>query len=1358
MSTGATEGENEWGAVPKYASGIFYQDSYNLTFNDNYYTWTTPPCQANGTSTAYLLQSRTFYCPVPLTLVYQASPPIGPNCPFPNPPPPLIQDIPKQSGSSCPSGCTPGSSNSGGADAGSSRIGKANPVDASHGNKFQQEMDYAGAGSNPIRFVRSYNSLAAWFRYWYPSNSAQLGSRFMGEGWSATYFQTLLPVTVTNGTITSSTVYAYRPDGRTLIFNQYQGGYYFPDGDVADSLLQTANGWQYQTADDTIETYDSTGRLVSIAARGSAPLTLQYPGGSGAGAAPSSITDGFGHSLQFAYVNDATGVQRLASITDPASHLIQYAYDTTGNLQQVTQADTSTRIYSYGSDSGHALLSVTDEASVQYATWTYTTDGARALTSQHAGGVDAYSFTYGLSGSVITSVTVLDPLNQSRVYPQQLLWGVNRMSGSSALCVGCGEDQSRIYDSNGNITSRTDFNGIQTTYAYDGTWNLETSRTEAYGTARARTITTTWNANFRQPALISEPNRTTGFTYDAMGNVLTKTVTDTATSTTRVWTYTYDSYGRMLTADGPRTDVVDKTTYAYYTCTTGFQCGQINTITNAASQVTTYNTYDAHGQPLTITDPNGVVTTLTYDARSRLKTRQVGSETTTFDYYPTGLLQKVTLPDTSYVQYTYDAAHRLTRISDGAGNYVSYTLDAMGNRTSESAYDPLSVMSRTRSRVYNALNQIYQDVGAAGTLGVTTTFSYDNNGNQTGIAAPLSRSTTNQYDELNRLKQVTDPGTGNTLFGYDANDNLTSVQDPRNLSTTYTYSGFGDLKTQGSPDTGTTTKTYDSGGNLATSTDSRSAISTYTYDTMNRVKTVAYKIGSTTDQTITYTYDAGTNGKGHLTGASDANHSMTWAYDTQGRVTSKGQTLGSVTKTVGYAYTNGDLTTLTTPSGQSVVYSYTNHRVTGITINGTTLLSNVAYEPFGPARGWTWGNATSEVRLHNTDGNTSQTAGLESMSYGYDNAFRITTATNGSNSALSWTYGYDLLDRLTSAAKTGTTQGWTYDANGNRLTQTGTASGIYTISGTSNRLSSITGTPARTYSYDNAGNALTFSTVTNTYYNSGRMKTAKVGSSTTTYVYNALGQRVKKSGGSAGTVLYAYDESGHLLGEYSSTGTLVQETIWLADTPVATIRPGTPAIIYYVHADQLNAPRMATRPSDNKVAWRWDTDPFGTSAPNQNPQSLGTFVYNLRFPGQLFDSETSINYNYFRDYDSQVGRYVESDPIGLNAGVNTYAYALNGPLKFVDPNGLQSVVGPNPGGPSSSPILPSTGGPGNMGPRPAYPDTTNSVKCAAECTSTASKGAKRCMSSCGFTPGGAALCRGGWVEWQSACLINCAGG
>jgi RHS repeat-associated protein len=95
---------------------------------------------------------------------------------------------------------------------------------------------------------------------------------------------------------------------------------------------------------------------------------------------------------------------------------------------------------------------------------------------------------------------------------------------------------------------------------------------------------------------------------------------------------------------------------------------------------------------------------------------------------------------------------------------------------------------------------------------------------------------------------------------------------------------------------------------------------------------------------------------------------------------------------------------------------------------------------------------------------------------------------------------------------------------------------------------------------------------------------------------------------------------------------------------------------------------------DNGLMWRWDADPFGTALPNQNPASLGTFIYNLRFPGQYYQAETGTNYNYFRDYDPAVGRYIESDPIGLRAGANTYVYARGNAVLFRDPLGLDVTM------------------------------------------------------------------------------------
>jgi RHS repeat-associated protein len=541
--------------------------------------------------------------------------------------------------------------------------------------------------------------------------------------------------------------------------------------------------------------------------------------------------------------------------------------------------------------------------------------------------------------------------------------------------------------------------------------------------------------------------------------------------------------------------------------------------------------------------------------------------------------------------------------------------------------------------------------------------------------------------------------------------------------------GHGDVKAQTSPDTGLTTNTYDSGGNLKTSTDARNAITTFTYDSLNRVKTKAFKIGSTTDQTYTYAYDAGVNGKGRLTGASDASHSMSWVYNAQGRVTSKVQTIGANARTVGYGYTNGLLTTQTNPSGFVLTYGYTNGRVTSISINGTTILNNVLYDPFGPARQWTWGNGAITVRTYDTDGKITQTDSGGFKTYGYDNAFRITTITDTVTPANSWsTLAYDNLDRLTSADKTGTTIGYTFDANGNRLTQTGTTAATYTVAGTNNRLSSVSGGLTRSYTYNTAGSALTTGATIHTYYNSGRMKTGRLTSTgtNTTYLYNALGQRIRKTGGTPGTVVFVYDEAGHLLGEYGSTGTLVQETIWLGDIPVATIRPnGASFEIFYVHTDHLNQPRKVTNTAAVPVVrWTFEPNPFGDGTPNENPAAAGVFKFHLRFPGQYFDIESNLAYNYFRDYDPAVGRYVESDPIGLEGGVSTYGYAGQNPLLFTDPEGLDYWI-------------------------------ENAAQTEQKCPE---QGCGAHQSVCVGKPGGKSYCQSfGRMSGQGWCFANCRG-
>jgi RHS repeat-associated protein len=1111
------------------------------------------------------------------------------------------------------------------------------PCDVSTGEFSQTETDYASSG---VPFTRSYHS-------------ATLESNNMGIGWTHNYGGYLV---VSNGAPQG----LLRPDGHQDAIQSISGEYVSLSG-AGVHLQASGSDWVAYLGDGSSEVYSSTGQLIQKLSAGGQITNLTY----NTAGLLSSVTGPFGHSLQLAYDSS----NRLSTVTEPdGSSTITYAYDTNNNLVSATYPDGSVRQYQYqNSTFPNNLTGILDESDTQFVTVQYDPTTSAVVSSQQAGGAQAVSISYGSNTAVVT-----DSLGATHTYtftsgtgysPRVTSLTYNSLLQSFSVPSPSADPQQRV-------TQLTDANGNVTTYTYD--INHLTSKTDAYGTAVARTTSYQYlGTNTTLPTLITESLKTTTFAYFSGTNLVqTKTITDPTTGTSRSWGYTYDSYGRTLTAKGPRTDLNSTTTYAYYTCTAGQQCGQVQTLADAVGNVTTYNTYNAFGQPLTITDPNGVVTTLSYDARQRLISRQIATETTNFTYYPTGLLKQVTLPDNSTVVFTYDGAHRVTQVKDGLGNSIQFTLDSMGNRTAESSYDPNSALHRTHSRTINVLNQIHQEINAAGTAAVTTSYAYDNSGNRTSISAPLSRNTTDAYDALNRITQTTDPAEGITKVSYDANDNATSVTDPRGLRTIYTNNGLGDRLALSSPDTGTTGYAYDSAGNLSSSTSARGATASYTYDALNRMSQVSYSMGGTTDQSVVFSYDAGGYGKGHLTGASDANHAMTYSYDALGRVVSKKQVVGTISLMVGYAYTNGDLTTITTPSGKTITYTYNgNHQISGVSVNGIPVLSAVTYEPFGAVNGWTWGNGTTTMRAYNTDGNIANISSAATKDYSYDSALRITGITDGANSNLSWTYGYDGLDRVNSASAAAQSLSFTYDPNGNRLTQGGSAAETLGIASTGNQLSTVMGGLSRTYAYDPSGNTLSFAGTYLTYNDGGRIYLVNSGAAS--FVYNALGQRIKKSSASS-TTLFAYDEAGHLVGEYDGSGNLIQEIVWLGDTPVATVRIETCGLsIFYIHTDHLNTPRRITRRSTADVVWSWESDPFGTAVPNQNPSGLGVFTFNLRFPGQYYDSETGLNYNYFRDYDPAVGRYVESDPIGLGAGVNTYAYGSLNPNSIIDPFGLR---------------------------------------------------------------------------------------
>ena len=734
-----------------------------------------------------------------------------------------------------------------------------------------------------------------------------------------------------------------------------------------------------------------------------------------------------------------------------------------------------------------------------------------------------------------------------------------------------------------SLPARTDFKDNVTTYIHNER-GLETSRTEAAGTAQARTTSTDWHPQFRLPTKITEAHRVTTFVYDAKGNLLIRTVTPTV-GTARTWLYNYNSNSQLIKTDGPLPGSTDVTTYTHDAQ------GNLTSITNALKHVIQITASDANGRPLTIQDANGLVTQLAYNFRGQITSRDVGGEITKYKYDLFGQisqLKQVTKPSGGVINFTYDNAHRLIGVSDELGNRIAYTLDAEGNRIKTEVFDPLNALALTRASEFDSLNRLAKSIGA---LSQQTTYQYDANDNLTGLTDPLLNTTTNSYDALNRLVSSTDPGNAVTHFDYNANDELTQVIDANGLATQYGYSDLGDLTKLTSPDTGITSKTYNAAGNVVTSTDARGKITRYSYDLLNRL----IKRG-----VITYAYDNGINAKGRLTSITDSTGSTSYAYDLHGRVVNKTQAIGTLSLVTQYVYDAvGRLSAMTYPSGAIINFSYDKDRLIAFKRGTEVLLSNIKYSAFGEVSNWLWGNGQAYQRQFDQDGRlTSYPLGNVAMTLGYDDAGRIKSYAS-TDAALNQQFSYDALGRLTTVtAQPG--QSLTYDAIGNRTSHIkANVSSLYNYKPNTNHLSQISNTPgiATAYSYDASG-SMVFDGIRRFVYDpQGRLVKSRRSGIITSYGINGLGQRVSKTTGTNAT-LFAYDEAGHLIGEYDGTGAAIQETVFLDDMPVTVLKP---AASYPVFADQINTPRAIANASGT-VIWQWGGDPFGHNHAERRPR------------------------------------------------------------------------------------------------------------------------------------------------------------
>jgi len=486
--------------------------------------------------------------------------------------------------------------------------------------------------------------------------------------------------------------------------------------------------------------------------------------------------------------------------------------------------------------------------------------------------------------------------------------------------------------------------------------------------------------------------------------------------------------------------------------------------------------------------------------------------------------------------------------------------------------------------------------------------------------------------------------------------------------------------------------TVDAAGNRVTRTDARGVTATYGYDALNRVTSIAYPDPT---QDVGVQYDvapaacAATErfAIGRVGRVVHPGGSTQYCHDRFGQVTRKIQTINNVATTLRYTYDKaGRLASVIYPGGAVADYMRdAQGRVTQVglkrgTLARQVLVKQVGHAPFGPITGWTYGNERHLNRPHDQDYRVSSvsdasTGGLK-LGFGYDAVGALTQLRAGASGSVLATYGYDGMGRLLQAADAAGmpthTYGW--DATGNRL-QAGSDAGTlaYHYPATSHRLTSVGG---QARSYDAAGNTTQMNGLTYAYNSAGRLGQVKQGATSRgIYRYNHRGERVlRQAGGKTTSTLY--DESGQWLGEYSASGVPQQQVVWLENYPIAVFSEssaGVPAL-GYVQPDHLGTPRVIIDAARNVAVWEWALtgEAFGADAANEDPDGDGVaFGFALRFPGQQATPENGLNYNYQRDYDAGVGRYVQSDPIGLAGGAGTYPYAGGVPITHVDPLGLQ---------------------------------------------------------------------------------------
>ena len=1153
-------------------------------------------------------------------------------------------------------------------------------------------------GVFPIVISRKYDSLSTF-------------DSPLGYGWSFAHDRSL---------------YEY-PDGSVVVryssgtrdrYTQSGGAFVSPAGGMLATLVHNPDGtWKLSYVEGSEDFFDSLGRLTATVNSGGHRHEFTYDpagklpltGTSPAAATPGTPmvvayqhrltridergTDGAltGRFATFAY-NSTTG--RLTSVTSDDGRTVTYEHDVTasltkGNLIEVTGLTGTVRAYAYADpNDDHNMTSITSAPGQAPVVNTYD-DQDRVIRQEEGPRKIEFNYQIPLTRTVVT-ITVRDQN------------GLNPYTAVSTY----------DFDATGRITRLQDALGHEERMIFNSAKLLE--RKEV------------WQNNSGTLSLL----QATGWTYDTAGHQLTETTTlDTGEVVTKTWTYDHDFVASEQTVSSLAPAKIFRTEYTFNYGGTGrpINVAQQKRRKDDGSFQTTSYTYDSRNRLLTTTLPDGVevVNEYTGDFVTKRSYRVGGvlipQAVVRFEYNAAGHLIKQWDARNNVTLMTYDPSGRPLTVTNPLGEQKLWTWDdddliftESGRTTADGEGQVAKMNFNTRGLVTSL-----QQKDDAGVFQTTHTYEYDSEGQMLSVTDALGRKTKYTYDVVGRISSTTDASNKVTQNSYDAAGRRISETDALGRQQTFEFDDLNRLVA--TTNLGVTPNvrseyTYDAVGNLVAFKDPENHTTTYTFDALSRNTVITQPLG----QTVQFFYDNRDRvdylitARGHkvdydyepwgpvsrerdyaTAGATTPARTITYAYDDDGHITSVTDdaiqagpayaitydALGRLyDETVKYLpggdrvvqerydrYGNRNQLTLQDSGAVTSTYVYDKrNRLTTATLAGSAV--SLAYFGSDDRQSITFPNGAVETFTYKANGPhdtltlTGPGGQLAQSTYAYDDVLNVDSETD---SLGLHDFGYDGLNRVTQASRpVGSglpAEAYAYDRAGNREDPGNSALYAYD---NNNR---ITASPGRTYTWDLDGNAGTRGSETLTHDYRNRLTQFTSGSTTTTYLYDSFGRRIRKTVAGVTTWYLWNDES--LLAEFNAAGTRTKRYAYLGDDHAPQQVQDSNGT-YFVHNDRLQTPRFLTN-SAAAVVWKASYTTFGSTTPNEDPDSNGVAVnMNVRFPGQYFDGESGLHYNHLRQYDPETGRYLESDPIGLNGGLNLYRYAYANPLAYVDPLGL----------------------------------------------------------------------------------------